>query len=65
MPAGNDVKIHAFITSVFDGGELLALRSGRFSSGDTPSIPIGQESGLAPQPVGTVVAIIPMVSDSN
>jgi hypothetical protein len=36
-----DVEIHIFLTSAHAGGEWWVSRTGRFTSGDKPPLPIG------------------------
>jgi hypothetical protein len=45
---------YSFTISALDGGEWSALLPGRaFSPGKGPPVPIGQETGWAPEPVWT------------
>jgi hypothetical protein len=48
---GVEVYLHVILTSTLDGGELSASRPRRFTSGKKIPVPIGQETGWAPEPV--------------
>jgi hypothetical protein len=50
---GMEVYLHAFLTSVLDGGEGSTSRPGRVLSEITAPVPIGYEAGWAPELVWT------------
>jgi hypothetical protein len=50
---GVDVQIHVFLTSALDGGEWSASSPWRFTCGEKPPVPTGQEAGWGPEQVWT------------
>jgi len=50
---GVEVSLRAFLTSAVDGGQWSASRTGRFTYGKEPPVPIAQEAGWGPEPVWT------------
>jgi hypothetical protein len=51
---GVDVQIHIFLTSALAGVEWSASRPGRFTPGETASVPIGEDVGWISGPVWTI-----------
>jgi hypothetical protein len=50
---GVELQLHAFLTSALNGSEWSASRPATLHPGKEPLVPIGQETGWAPEPVWT------------
>jgi len=48
---GVDIKLHTFLTSALDGGEVSFMPQPLYPRGKDSLVQTGQEAGCAPEPV--------------